>query len=154
MPSLGVPILEKAADGLSGLGALPRGLEKLPAEDTKGTKSDSDPYVWVRLSKDYLADYVEREVDRETPARDRILGITFVGTSRTKGETKLVLQSSEDRALGEVVFEGKIQSRTTGHKGPATLYYLSNSTFRARKELVISDSGLRTCLPKRKRRQG
>ena len=33
--------------------------------------------------------------------------------------------------------------RTIGHSGPATLHYLSKSTFSARKELVISNFGLK-----------
>jgi hypothetical protein len=142
-PLLRTPILDKVIDGLSQLGGMTRGLQESAAARTQETKADTAPYVWARLSKEYLADFVEREVDREKPARDRILGITFIGTSRTTGQTKLVLHSNENQAFGEVVFEGSVRSRTTGQKGPATLYYLSNSTFRARKELLISNSGLK-----------
>ncbi len=138
------PFLDYAWKGLSKLGTPTGGSEASAAESKQTTKSDTTPYVWVRLSKDFLATHAEHKVDREKPARDRLLGITFVGTSRTTGQTRLVLHPSEDRASAEIVFEGKIQSRTTGRKGPATLYYRSNSTFRGSKQLLITDSGLKT----------
>jgi hypothetical protein len=94
------------------------------------------------MSKRYLADFVEREVNREKPAHDVILGITFTGTSQTTGNTKLRLRPNESHAAADIVFEGKIQSQTVGHKGPATLHYRSDSTFTARKPIVFDQDGL------------
>jgi hypothetical protein len=141
-PALTKPFLESALDGVSKFGAITRQMVN-PATKSDGS-TDGQPYVWIRMSKGYLAKHVEREVDRQKPARDQILGITFTGTSRTTGATRLILHPSDDGARGHVVFEGKIQSRTTGRKGPATLDYLSNSTFRASKPLAITESGLTT----------
>jgi hypothetical protein len=118
--------------------------DQQPGSSGHTAPSNGNPYLWVRLSKAFLSRHIERAVDREKPARDQILGITFVGTSRTTGQTTLVLRPSENEALGEVLFEGKIESQTTGHSGPATLHYLSRSTFRARKPLGISKAGLQT----------
>jgi hypothetical protein len=96
------------------------------------------------MSRDYLAGYVEREVNREKLARDNVLGITFVGESQTTGSSRLVLHPSEHTALAEVVFEGNIQSRTMGRKGPATLHYLAHSNVSAKKQIVIGERGLQT----------
>jgi hypothetical protein len=142
-PSLGAPVLEQALDGVSKLGLLSGRPEKLEAGGNPAVDKVPMVYVWARISKDYLATFVERQVNREKPASDRILGITFVGTSRTNGQTKLVLEPSQRGALAKVVFQGKIESQTTGHEGPATLYYVSNSTFRASKSIVVDDRGLR-----------
>jgi len=146
-PALSSPWLESARQNLSKFGELTRQLANPMAANAANDSersTASQPYVWVRVSKDRLAKFVEREVNRERPARDVILGITFTGTSRTTGTTRLELHPNEDRALGHVVFQGQIQSRTTGDQGPATLHYLANSTFRATKPLAITQSGLQT----------
>jgi hypothetical protein len=96
----------------------------------------------VQFSKDFLDDYVERNVDRTKPVHDLILGTRIAGESRTRGKTRLVLHPNDDRALGEVQFQGTVTSKTIGHNGPATLWYDSDSTFRARKSLTITDAGL------------
>ena len=98
--------------------------------------------VWVRLSKNCLDKYVERTVDRTKPVTDYILGTSIAGKSRTTGKTRLILHPNEDHALGHVEFVGEVHAKTVGHNGPATLYYDSDSTFRARKRLTMSDMGI------------
>jgi hypothetical protein len=110
----------------------------------RATASDPAPYVWIRASRDYIAKYVEREVDRERPASDEIMGIHFRGTSRTAGRTRLVLHPNENGAAAELIFEGTIVSKTIGRQGPATLHFDSNSTFRARKPFTITETGIST----------
>jgi hypothetical protein len=110
----------------------------------QATNSDPAPYVWIRASRDYLAKYVECEVDREKPASDEIMGIHFRGTSRTAGRTRLALHANENGASAELIFEGTIVSKTIGREGPATLHFDSNSTFRARKPFTITESGIST----------
>ena len=125
------PLVKKAIDRLSSLTGL-------RAEATSAPTA----VVWVRMSKEYLEDYLTRNVDRKKPVRDYILGTTLVGESRTTGKTRLVLHPDDQRALGEVEFVGEVHARTTGRNGPARLQYLSDSTFHARKKLVIGESGL------------
>jgi hypothetical protein len=133
-------LIQKATGGFSKLNGL---MQPIVDSDHEASET-TDPLVWMRMSRDFLAEYVEREVDREKPARDRVLGITFVGESRTAGSTRLVLHPSKDGALGEVVFEGDIRSRTSGRKGPVTLHYLAHSNVRAKKSIVIGGRGLET----------
>src|SRR5687768_12356583 len=76
-PVLNGPLLENARDGLAKVGAISRQLVKPMAKPASNSDrvTDGQPYVWVRMSKGYLAKHVERAVDREKPARDEILGI-------------------------------------------------------------------------------
>jgi hypothetical protein len=104
--------------------------------------ADDGTLVWVRVSKDYLDNHVERDVARTKPVRDYILGTTISGQSRTVGKTKLVLLESENRARGEVRFEGTCTGQEIGRNGPATLQIISNSTFHARKPVAIGEAGL------------
>lgn len=140
----GTPLVENTLSGLAAFGTLVRGISIPSAENTQPSTDDPVGIVWVRLTRDYLAEHLEREVDRERPARDEVLGITFVGTSRTVGRSRVVLHPSENGALAQIIFEGKIESRTTGRKGPATLHYRSDSTFHAQKPLMITSAGIET----------
>jgi hypothetical protein len=133
-------LIQKATDGLSKLS----GLSNQPVVNSADEANQSEALVWMRLSRNYLADYVQREVNREKPARDQVLGITFTGESQTTGNTHLLLRPSEDGAVGEVVFEGKIRSRTSGRKGPVTLNYLAHSNVRAKKQILIGETGFET----------
>jgi hypothetical protein len=108
------------------------------------TTSPAPIVVRARLSKEYLADYVERSVDRTKEVRDVILGTRIVGESRTVGKTRLVLHDNDNHATGEVIFEGTVHAKTLGRNGPARLNYVSDSRFQARKRILIGDSGLHT----------
>src|SRR6188768_3890048 len=123
--------LQSVIDNVASIGAsfIP-GLQE--STGNKQSVSDSsNTIVWVRLSKDFLADHVERDVDRTKPVQDYILGTTISGQSRTTGKTKLILQPNEDRAAGRVEFSGETHGRVIGHNGPATLHFNTDSTFRA-----------------------
>jgi hypothetical protein len=134
-------VLESALEGINKFGSMTSSPQ---VTESKSDSTNQPPaLIWVRMSRHYLADFVEREVNREKPAEDVILGITFVGTSHTTGRTKLELRPNDTRAEADILFEGKIHSDTRGRKGPATLHYASNSTFRARKPIVIDDRGFR-----------
>lgn len=98
--------------------------------------------VYVRVSRGFLEDYVERSVKRRKPVRDCVLGTRLIGESETIGKTQLVLRPSRDKLSGEVTFTGTVTSRTTGYNGPAILQILSDATFQARKPISLSDAGL------------
>jgi hypothetical protein len=137
-------IMKQAMDGVS---ALANVITPIPAANTSGDKN-AEPVpagvVWVHLSKGYLADYVERNVDHNKPARENVLGIIFTGTSRTNGKTRLVLRPNDREAAADVEFTGTVHANTIGHSGPATLRYLSESSFHARKKLILGENGVNT----------
>jgi hypothetical protein len=99
--------------------------------------------VYLRVSRDFLEDYVERNVRRVKPVRDCILGARVTGESDTRGRTRLTLHPASGRLLGTISFDGTVHSRTTGRKGPVILSYVSDSTFHARKPISMDDLGVR-----------
>jgi hypothetical protein len=141
-PVLNAPLIKKAIDGLSTVGEALTQIGEGAASETASEAPDA--VVWVRLSKSYLAKRVEREVDRRKPVRDLILGTTITGESHTTGTTRFVLHPNDREALGEIEFVGEVHAKTVGRNGPATLQYLSDSTFRARKKITMGASGPNT----------
>jgi hypothetical protein len=144
MSAAAKPLLEKAMDGLSTMGDMLTNGQKLGVTGDQKPNQVPSTAVWVRISRGFLADYVERNVDRRKPVRDYILGTTIAGESHTTGTTRFVLHSNEDQASGEVGFVGEVHAQTVGRNGPAILDYLADSTFRARKSITIGEAGLDT----------
>jgi hypothetical protein len=142
-PAAEAPLIQKAVDGISSLGNI---LTKSRQPDTASKVPDKAPaaVAWVQLSRNYLASHVERSVDRTKPVTDLILGTSIAGESHTTGKTRFVLHPNDSQALGEVVFTGEVHADTVGHNGPATLHYLSDSTFTARKRIGFGADGLMT----------
>jgi hypothetical protein len=100
--------------------------------------------VYVRVSKDFLEDYVERSVRRRKDVRDCILGARIEGESDTLGKTRLTLNPSNTYLSANIAFDGTVQARTRGYKSPVVLHSVSDSTFRARKAIRLDDSGVHT----------
>jgi hypothetical protein len=95
--------------------------------------------VYVRVSRDFLEDYVERTVHRRKQVRDRILGARIVGHSHTNGRTHLTLIPSNRELRANIAFTGTVRAHTRGYKGPVVLHNISNSTFHAHKFVVMDD---------------
>ncbi len=98
--------------------------------------------VYVRVSRSFLEDYVEREVNRTKPVHDYILGTRITGESDTVGQTRLELLPGSGRLAGKISFEGTVHARTLGHNGPVVLHQLAHSTFEVSKKIELSNSGL------------
>ncbi len=98
--------------------------------------------IYMRVSREFLDDDVQRTVRQWRPVEDSILGTRIYGESNTIGETHLVLRPSRDSLLGDIRFIGTVHSRTVGYNGPAILHYISDATFRAEKAINMGDSGL------------
>jgi hypothetical protein len=99
--------------------------------------------VYVRVSREFLEDYVERAVHRKKPVRDNILGARIEGESDTRGKTTLELLPAKGQLLGKIAFTGTVHSQTRGYKGPVVLHQFSDSTFRASKLISLDENGLR-----------
>ena len=142
-PVAEAPLVTKAIDGLSTIKDVFTNVGD-PREASDDGRNQAPTLVWVRMSREFLAKQMERDVDRKKPVRDYILGTTIRGESRTRGKTQFVLYPNNSQALGEVKFTGEVHSRTVGRNGPAILDYKSDSTFQARKRVTIGESGLST----------
>ena len=99
--------------------------------------------VYVRLSRDFLEDYVERDVHDRKPVRDCILGTRIFGESNTTGHIKLLLRPMFGKLSGEIAFDGTVHSSTAGYNGPVIIYSVSDATFRARKPISMDSAGLK-----------
>src|SRR4029079_2954136 len=53
--------------------------------------------VYVRVSHDFLEDYVDRNVRQTKPVTDCVLGTRIQGESETIGKTHMFLRDSDDR---------------------------------------------------------
>jgi hypothetical protein len=105
--------------------------EQLPAE-----------LVYVRLSKDFLEEFVEGDVQREQAIEDEILGTRLQGRAHTRGKATLILHPSQDRAIAEVIFTGTVYSRTIGRNGPVRLHSTSRTPFESRKVVSFGPAGI------------
>jgi len=99
--------------------------------------------VYVRVSREFLEDYVERNVIRRKPLRDCVLGARIRGESETRGRTRLTLLPSSGQLLGSIAFDGTVHASTTGRKGSVILHNRADSTFHARKMIAMGNTGVR-----------
>jgi SLA1 homology domain 1, SHD1 len=134
-------IVRKIGDQVQSIVELPRW--------TKGSQSDAPvlpvpaALVYVRVSRQFLEDYVERSVRRTKPVNDYILGVRIEGESDTRGKTSLELLPSSGRLMGEIAFEGTVHAQTRGYKSPVVLHQVSESRFRSSKLISLDNNGLR-----------
>jgi hypothetical protein len=99
--------------------------------------------MYVRVSKDFLEDYVERAVHRTKPVSDYILGARIAGESATRGKTTFELLPGQGQLRGKITFEGTVHSQTRGYKSPVVLHQVSDSRFRSSKLISLDENGLR-----------
>jgi hypothetical protein len=136
-------IAEGVTDAVESMQELPRWLGESQAADSEaGGSVVPAALVYVRVSREFLEDYVERSVQRRKPVRDCVLGTRIVGSSETRGKTRLTLLPSNDRLLASLIFEGAVIAHTRAYNGPVILHNTSDSTFTARRLIELSDSTL------------
>jgi hypothetical protein len=135
-------VIEKMTDYVETIQQLPGWFEQnLP--DVKPALVPA-ALVYVRVSRGFLEEYVERSVHRQKPVRDCILGARILGHSQTRGVTRLALIPSNADLRANIMFDGSVRARTRGYKGPVVLHNIADSTFRARKLISLDDDfGLR-----------
>ena len=140
-PSLTTKVMGKISETVQSMGDLPGW--------TKGSQPESSrnlvpaALVYVRVSREFLEDYVERAVSRRNPVHDYILGARIEGESKTRGRTRLELLPVSGRLSGKLAFEGTVHSQTRGYKSPVVLHQFSDATFRSTKLITFGEKGLR-----------
>jgi hypothetical protein len=138
--SLPQTVIEGAAETIETLSRLPGVVSDVPPASAVAAVPAA--IVYVRVSRDFLEDYVERTVRRRKPVRDCVLGTRVVGESDTRGKTYLKLLPSNDRLLARIAFEGTLRAHTRGYHGPITFRYISDSVFHAHKLITVTDDGV------------
>lgn len=99
--------------------------------------------VYVRVSRRFLEQFVERHIRQRKPVVDCVLGARIEGESETHGHTRLALVPATGRLVGEIEFLGTVQAHTRGYKGPVVLHNVSDTSFTARKQIAMDDTGFR-----------
>lgn len=141
LASLPTRVLRKIGEQAKSIAVLPKW--SLPSQPETKTRMVPAALVYVRVSRDFLESYVEREVNRTKPVRDSILGTRVVGESDTQGKTRLELLPTKGKLAAKISFEGTVHARTQGYNGPVVLHQIADSTFHASKTISLDSSGLK-----------
>jgi hypothetical protein len=128
-------------------------LNKLRSHDTDRHSSDqiaapgedervSGYLVWVRISRDFVDRYATGRINWHTPVTDNILGTSLSGSATTTGAVRLSLKPSRGQVLADLIFSGRIESRTTGYNWPIITSNSARTQIEASKPLRLDDVGL------------
>ncbi len=138
--NLATKVVSKIGDQVESMVELPTWTK--PSQSDEKVRKIPAALMYVRVSRQFLEDYVERTVQRKKPVTDYILGARIAGESDTQGKTTLELLPGKGRLLGKISFEGTVHSQTRGYKSPVVLHQISDSTFRSSKLVSMDEKGL------------
>lgn len=99
------------------------------------------PNVAVLVGTPLLQKAVDRELTREEPVRQTILGTRIVGTATMTGNVSAKLLPSTDSAKIELGFKAKFNSNNTGYNGPVRLLTTGTGDIDLARTLNIDASG-------------
>ena len=100
-----------------------------------------EPNVAVLVGAPLLQKAVDRELTREEPVRQTILGTRIVGTATMTGNVSAKLLPSTDSAKIELGFNAKFNSKNTGYNGPVRLLTTGTGDIDLARTLNIDSSG-------------
>ena len=150
-PSL--PLMTLAVEGLQSrtgglLGSLPAWTAMLGDRADTSAAGESQPaelpstLVHVRVSGEYLRQFIERQIEKDHPVVDEILGTALKGQSHTTAQVKLALEPNPAEAVLLIVSRGTIEMTTRGVNGPIVLHSSGETHFQAKKKLVFDRRGI------------
>lgn len=99
------------------------------------------PNVAVLVGKPLLQKAVDRELTREEPVRQTILGTRIVGTATMTGKVSANLLPSTDGAKIALGFKADFESDNTGYNGPVRLLTTGTGEIELARTLDIDSSG-------------
>ncbi len=99
------------------------------------------PNVAVLVGAPLLQKAVDRDLTREEPVRQTILGTRIVGTATMTGNVSAKLMPSTDSAKIELGFKAKFNSKNTGYNGPVRLLTTGTGDIDLARTLNIDSSG-------------
>jgi hypothetical protein len=99
------------------------------------------PNVAVLVGKSLLQKAVDRELTREEPVRQTILGTRIVGTATMTGKVSANLLPSTDSAKIKLGFKADFESDNTGYNGPVRLLTTGTGKIDLARTLNIDSSG-------------
>ena len=99
------------------------------------------PNIAVLVGTPLLQKAVDRELTREEPVRQTILGTRIVGTATMTGTVSANLLPSADSAKIELGFKAKFNSKNTGYNGPVRLLTTGTGDIDLARTLTVDSSG-------------
>ena len=99
------------------------------------------PNVAVLVGKPLLTKTVDRELTREEPVRQTILGTRIVGTATMTGTVSANLLPSTDSAKIALGFNANFESDNTGYNGPVRVLTTGKGKIDLARTLSIDSSG-------------
>jgi hypothetical protein len=94
--------------------------------------------VYARISRNFLEDFVQRNISQCEPVNDCILGTRVVGVAKVTGRTRLVLQTDANQAVADVELVGRAVSQTVGYNGPAIFHVATEPTMTKASTLAMA----------------
>lgn len=99
------------------------------------------PNIAVLVGAPLLQKAVDRELTRQEPVRQTILGTRIVGTATMTGTVNATLLPSTDNAKIALGFKAKFNSKNTGYNGPVRLLTTGTGDIDLARTLKIDSSG-------------
>lgn len=102
--------------------------------------------LYAKITGDVLLSQFEREIDEQFPISDWSNGAYVTGTARLQGHVGFRLVPDDERIAMQMLFDGTIDSRTTGYSGPVGFSGTGLTRMNAQKS-VFADADAVTSLP-------
>lgn len=96
------------------------------------------PNLLLSASHNFVAAGMSREIDREEPITDCILGMYIRGDGRTTGTLTVETIPNGGEAIIEMLMEGRTESKNVGSRGAVRVYSDAITTFTARKRIFVN----------------
>jgi hypothetical protein len=113
-------------------------------QDAKATLAPPLPAnaIYVRISEELLQRQLSREITRQMPVAENILGTNTYGHAHVVGKPQIHLLPGQMNGAAEIRFIGHVHSRTTGRNGPIQIHSHSDTAFSAVARLTLSPTNL------------
>lgn len=102
----------------------------------------SRPNVFVNVSEELAQVLMQRQVDRNTPISDVVLGTSICGVGQLHGRLDLHFVPDARRAVFQTAFSGTIATNTHGVNPPACIDAVGCTQLTAGSRLFLEPSGL------------
>ncbi len=98
--------------------------------------------IYVRLSRQFLEKTAARNVDRQTPVVDVVLGAQVCGTSHTVGRVDYQLQPNDRAGVAALRFTGSTAFDSVAYAGPVRVFTSGVTRFESTKPIWMDAAGM------------
>jgi len=133
-----------SAEESAAISALVQSLDQsnqVPDLVNEAYKAYAHPNLVVTVAGHVVQSAIQREVDRQRPVRDCILGTRIIGNGRLQGRVEGKLVPCDGRVQIDLVLTGRFRSDTVGYNGPVRLPTISNGNITAIRSLWVGELG-------------